>query len=92
MAKLLFGEDIPPDLAQNGDVLIECEGLRELGDENLPVLNVLIGQVLAFFRCMKEGLKPDSPSDDGVINRVVQGFTLHGEAQPRQLARRGGSV
>jgi tagatose-6-phosphate ketose/aldose isomerase len=92
MAKLLFGEDIPPDLAQNGDVLIECEGLRELGDENLPVLNVVIGQVLAFFRCMKEGLKPDSPSDDGVINRVVQGFTLHGEAQPRQLARRGGSV
>jgi tagatose-6-phosphate ketose/aldose isomerase len=92
MAKLLFGEDLPPDLAQNDDVLIQCEGLRQLGDENLPVLNVLIGQVLAFFRCMKEGLKPDSPSDNGVINRVVQGFTLHGETQPRQLTRRSGSV
>ena len=79
MAKLLFGEGIPADLMRNGDVLIECEGLREIGDENLPVLNVLVGQLLAFFRCMKEGLKPDSPSSDGVINRVVQGFTLHGE-------------
>jgi tagatose-6-phosphate ketose/aldose isomerase len=92
MAKLLFGEDIPADLVQRNDVLIECEGLRELGDENLPILNVVIGQLLGFFRCMKEGLKPDSPSDDGVINRVVQGFTLHGEAQPGLLARRSGSV
>lgn len=82
-AKLLFGEKIPADLVKRNDVLIECEGLRELGDENLPILNVLIGQVLAFFRCLHEGLKPDSPSDDGVINRVVQGFTLHGETQPR---------
>ncbi len=86
MAKLLFGEDIPADLARSGDVVIECSGLRELGDENLPILNVLIGQLLALFRCMQEGLKPDSPSASGVISRVVQGFTLHGE-----LARRGGS-
>jgi hypothetical protein len=26
---------------------------------------------------MKEGLQPDSPSSDGVINRVVQEFKLH---------------
>jgi tagatose-6-phosphate ketose/aldose isomerase len=84
MAKLLFGEDIPADLVRSGDLVIECKGLREIGDENLPILNVLIGQLLAFFRCMKEGLKPDSPSASGVISRVVQGFTLHGE-----LVRRG---
>jgi tagatose-6-phosphate ketose/aldose isomerase len=85
MAKLLFGQNIPADLARSGDVLIECKRLSEIGDENLPILNVLIGQLLALFRCMHEGLKPDSPSDSGVINRVVQGFTLHGE-----LVRRGG--
>lgn len=82
-AKLLFGESIPVDLLERNDVVIDCEGLSELGDENLPLLNVLVGQLLAFFRCMHEGLKPDSPSDTGVINRVVQGFTLHGETQPR---------
>lgn len=77
MAKLIFGERIPPDLVRDGDVVIDLPGLSELGDENLPVLDVLIGQVLAFFRCMKEGLQPDSPSHDGVINRVVHDFKLH---------------
>ncbi len=90
MAKLLFGEGIPADLARSGDALIECGGLSEIGGGNLPLLNVLLGQLLGFFRCMQEGLKPDSPSDDGVINRVVQEFTLHGEAQPRALATKRG--
>jgi len=38
---------------------------------------VIVGQLLAFFRCLHEGLRPDSPSEDGVINRVVQSFKLH---------------
>jgi tagatose-6-phosphate ketose/aldose isomerase len=77
MAKLIFGEDIPSDLAQNEDVVIDCKGLASLGDENMPVLDVILGQLLGFFRCLKEGLQPDSPSNDGVINRVVQEFKLH---------------
>ena len=76
-AKLIFGEDIPPDLARGEDVMIDCPGLAGLGDENMPVLDVILGQLLGFFRCMKEGLQPDSPSSDGVINRVVQEFKLH---------------
>ena len=76
-AKLIFGENIPPDLAQSKDVIIECNGVAALGDDNMPVLDVILGQLLAFFRCLKEGLHPDSPSIDGVINRVVQEFKLH---------------
>jgi tagatose-6-phosphate ketose/aldose isomerase len=38
---------------------------------------VVVGQLLAFFRCLDEGLRPDSPSANGVIHRVVQPFTLH---------------
>ena len=53
------------------------QGLEQLGDENLPVIDVIVGQLLAFFRCMEEGLRPDSPSEDGVISRVVQTFALH---------------
>ena len=52
-------------------------GLRSIGDENCPVIDVLSGQLLAFFRCQQEGLRPDSPSEDGVISRVVRSFTLH---------------
>jgi tagatose-6-phosphate ketose/aldose isomerase len=43
----------------------------------MPVLDVILGQLLAFFRCLKEGLQPDSPSSDGVISRVVHEFKLH---------------
>ena len=41
------------------------------------MLDVLVGQLLAFFRCLSLGLRPDMPSDDGVINRVVEEFALH---------------
>jgi tagatose-6-phosphate ketose/aldose isomerase len=57
--------------------LVDCNGLAKLGDDNMPVLDVILGQVLAFFRCLKEGLQPDSPSSEGVINRVVQEFKIH---------------
>jgi tagatose-6-phosphate ketose/aldose isomerase len=77
LAKLIFGENIPADLAQSEDVVIDLNGLAELGDDNMPVLDVILGQLLAFFRCRKEGLQPDSPSSNGVINRVVQEFKLH---------------
>jgi len=41
----------------------------------------MAAQLLAFFRCLEEGLQPDSPSANGVISRVVESFTLH--EQPR---------
>lgn len=77
-AKLIFGEQVPRDLAGPADVVVECVGASPLTDEDWPVLDVIVGQVLAFFRCRKEGLQPDSPSSDGVIQRVVQNFVLHG--------------
>jgi len=77
LGTLIFGERIPKDLAGAADVLVECAGGASLSDEDWPVLDVIVGQVLAFFRCRKEGFQPDSPSSDGVIQRVVQGFALH---------------
>jgi tagatose-6-phosphate ketose/aldose isomerase len=41
------------------------------------MIDVAVGQLLAFFRCLHEGLRPDSPSENGIINRVVQNFDLH---------------
>jgi tagatose-6-phosphate ketose/aldose isomerase len=58
-------------------VAIECPGLSEISDDDTPVVHVVVGQMLAFFRCLQEGLHPDSPSKNGVINRVVPGFRLH---------------
>ena len=80
LLKLIVGEDVPQELVRANDVVIECPGLRELGDQNAPIIDVVMGQLLGFFRCLGEGLRPDSPSEDGIIKRVVQSFTLH---QPR---------
>jgi len=77
LLKVLVGEDVPRDMARKDDVVIECAGLKEVGDDEAPVIHVVVGQLLAFFRCIEEGLHPDSPSEDGVINRVVQSFKVH---------------
>ncbi len=76
-SKLIVGEDIPDSVVREGDEVIECRGLTELGDEETPTVYVVVAQLLAFFRCLEEGLQPDSPSERGIINRVVQRFPLH---------------
>jgi tagatose-6-phosphate ketose/aldose isomerase len=77
MAKLILGDGVDPTLVSAEDTVIEIRGLAELGDDHAPVLDVVASQLLAFFRCRHEGLKPDSPSENGIISRVVEGFTLH---------------
>jgi D-galactosamine 6-phosphate deaminase/isomerase len=75
--KVIVGESIPGDVLRNGDVAVECPGLERLGDANAVFVNAIAGQLLAFFRCLREGLRPDWPSQDNVINRVVQSFPLY---------------
>jgi len=77
LSKVIVGENIPDSVIREGDEVIECRGLTELGDEETPVVHVVVAQLLAFFRCLEEGLQPDSPSEGGIINRVVEKFPLH---------------
>jgi tagatose-6-phosphate ketose/aldose isomerase len=78
LRKILVGSDIPSSLLNAGDLAIEHPGFAVAGDDGCAILHLLVGQVLAFYRCMQEGLHPDAPSATGVINRVVQQFRLHG--------------
>ena len=48
-----------------------------LSDSDAVLVDVVVGQILAFFRCLDAGLRPDSPSAGGVINRVVESFAIH---------------
>jgi tagatose-6-phosphate ketose/aldose isomerase len=77
LSKLIVGEKIPAAVLRNGDVAIECPGLADLGDQDSATIHVIVGQLLGFFRCLEEGLRPDSPSEDGIIQRVVEKFPLH---------------
>jgi|SRR5208337_2080105 len=78
LRKLIVGEAIPTDVTRQDDVVVEWHGLKQLDDRDAVLVDVVVAQLLAFFRCMQEGLHPDSPSSDNVINRVVQRFPLYG--------------
>lgn len=80
MRKVIVGEQVPLGAAQSQDHVIEYGHGFGLGDATLPMLNVLVGQLLAFFRCLSLGLRPDSPSREDVINRVVGQFEIHRRA------------
>jgi len=76
---VLVGENLPREIIGNDDVVIAPSGLSALADDDAPLIDAVVGQLLAFFRCMQLGFKPDTPSQ-GVLTRVVQGFALHGGA------------
>jgi tagatose-6-phosphate ketose/aldose isomerase len=73
---LLVGEHVPPGLLGADDIALEIPGLAALGDDNVAVLDAMVGQLLGFFRCLAGGLRPDMPSS-GVISRVVSKFAIH---------------
>jgi len=75
--KLIVGENVDAGLARAGDLVLECPGLNQAGEAGLAIANVMVGQILGLFRCLKEGLQPDAPSDSGAISRVVQTFRIH---------------
>jgi len=77
MLKVVVGENIPSDLIGEKDLAVECQCLGSISDDDTGVIHVMVGQLLAFFRCLEEGLHPDAPSKSGVITRVVPGFKLH---------------
>ena len=84
MAKLIIGPEIANDVVAPRDVVIETPELLHADEDVAAIAYVVAGQVLAFFRCLREGLRPDSPSEAGVINRVVGGFELHSVPEPKQ--------
>ena len=48
-----------------------------IDDAYRPVVDVIFGQMLGLYYSVAHDLKPDSPSPDGVINRVVQKFRIY---------------
>jgi len=56
---------------------LKLELPEEISDLYLPPLFVLVGQLLGLFASIREGLRPDEPSPNGTINRVVSAVTIH---------------
>ena len=76
--RVVLGALVPPGLAPSPDALVlDCGECAPCADEDLTLLDAVVGQLLAFFRCLAAGHRPDSPSADSVITRVVSGFEIH---------------
>ncbi len=76
-ARLIIGDQVPSDVVRDEDLVLDCRGLNRAGDDLATVTDAMAGQLLAFFRCLSVGLRPDAPSTDNVINRVVEDFALY---------------
>jgi tagatose-6-phosphate ketose/aldose isomerase len=76
--RVVVGEDIPSDLVGPSGLAIDLPGLHALPVAHQLLLHALVGQLLAFFRCLQLGHRPDTPSE-GVLTRVVGEFVIHGE-------------
>jgi tagatose-6-phosphate ketose/aldose isomerase len=76
--RVVLGAGVPPALGASPAVLLLDYGAAAPpADEDLTLLDAVAGQLLAFFRCLAAGHRPDSPSEDSVITRVVSGFEIH---------------
>ena len=72
-------EDGGGDLKQYVDYVIDFnkKGQTHIPDLCRPILDVLVGQLLGLFKSISLGLKPDNPSEGGVISRVVEGVKIY---------------
>jgi tagatose-6-phosphate ketose/aldose isomerase len=76
--RVVVGEDVPDDLTGPSGLAVDLPGLYALPPAQQLLLHALVGQLLAFFRCLQLGHRPDSPSE-GVLTRVVGEFAIHGD-------------
>jgi tagatose-6-phosphate ketose/aldose isomerase len=70
------------EAASLADVCVEYDpdGRLALPAEYAPPVQIIAGQLLALFASLARGLKPDNPSEAGVIHRVVEGVKVYDPA------------
>lgn len=62
----------------NLDLEIILDGnINKLSEEFLTIVSVMPAQVLGFLKSIQLGLKPDNPSESGMIHRVVKGVKIY---------------
>ena len=67
----------PESLWGDAEHVLAPDGSFDIPDLYRPVLDVIFGQLLGLFGSLRFGLKPDVPSPNGVINRVVQNVDIY---------------
>ncbi|MGA8109053.1 MAG: tagatose-6-phosphate ketose isomerase [Acidobacteriaceae bacterium] len=76
-SRIAITTDNPEALRGSAEHVLAPETPGTIPDAYRPMLDVMFGQLLGLFASLHFGLKPDSPSPDGVISRVVQNVGIY---------------
>jgi tagatose-6-phosphate ketose/aldose isomerase len=74
---VVIAQNPEPGLRQLGTFTLNVEVPHRVADDHLAPVMVLFGQLLGLHSSLAHGLRPDTPSPDGVIHRVVSGVEMH---------------
>ena len=70
-------ENDDPVFDVDSKIILNSNNDKPINPDFLPVCDVMIGQILGFYKSLQLGLKPDTPSASGTITRVVQGVKIY---------------
>jgi tagatose-6-phosphate ketose/aldose isomerase len=65
------------DLDLNLTIDLGSDDLKKVCDDFFTICSVIPAQILGFYKSLSLGLTPDSPSQNGGINRIVQGVNIY---------------
>ncbi|HVY31623.1 MAG TPA: SIS domain-containing protein [Polyangiaceae bacterium] len=74
---VVIAQNPEPRLRDVSTYLLNVDVPHQVADDHLAPVMVLFGQLLGLHCSLAHGLKPDAPSPDGVIHRVVSGVEMH---------------
>jgi tagatose-6-phosphate ketose/aldose isomerase len=87
-AVLTVAHTVPEQIKGISDYTIEYgPRVEPVPDELVPPVYVIVGQLLGLFASLQLGLRPDSPSESGIIHRVVQGVKVYDPQVYRRTGR-----
>ena len=66
---------------------LDPDDVLSVPDYCRPIVDVTIGQTLGLFKSLSLGLKPDNPSEKGVITRVVEGVKIYDDEKFKKQKR-----
>ena len=73
---VVAGSEVP-GIASLAEHHLSPAGAFTVADDYRPAVDVIFGQVLGLFFSLRSNLRPDCPSPNGAISRVVQNVSIH---------------
>jgi tagatose-6-phosphate ketose/aldose isomerase len=77
-ALLTVAHAVPDEVKEISDYTIEYGPQSDpVPDDLIPPAYIIVGQLLGLFTSLRLGLRPDSPSESGIIHRIVEGVKVY---------------